>query len=123
MSVFRLPLSGSVTQTINPLNWLQYLFGNQFGFINVDVGKSSDPELEQEILSDVGSYGRQLGQMSDALQVLLRHVRLENLSADERRALQAFHYQAEEIERLKHKRQNQLALAALSASDAQAARP
>jgi hypothetical protein len=107
MSIFRLPLSGAVTQTINPWTWVQNLFGNQFGLINIDLGKSSDPELERQILEDVGSYGRQLGQIGDALQVLLRHVRLENLNDEERRAIQAFHYQLDEIARLKHKRQMQ----------------
>ncbi len=59
MCAFRLPLSGDVTQTMNPWNWFVNLFGNQFGLINIDLGKSSDPQLEEQILSDVGSYGRQ----------------------------------------------------------------
>jgi hypothetical protein len=121
MSSFRLPLSGNVSQAINPWTWFQNLFGNQFGFINIDLGKSSDPDLEAQILSDVGSYGRQLGQITDALQVLLRHVPLEKLNADEQRALQAFRYQAEEIERIKHKRQALLASALLAADQSPAA--
>ena len=121
MSSFRLPLSGYVSQTINPWTWFQNLFGNQFGFINIDLGQFTDPELEEQILSDVGSYGRQLGQITDVLQVLLRHVPLENLNADERRALQAFRYQAEEIERLQHKRQVMLASALLATDPSPAA--
>jgi hypothetical protein len=123
MSNFRLPLSGNVSQAINPWNWFQNLFGDQFGFINIDLGKSSDPDLEAQILSDVGSYGRQIGQITDALQVLLRHVPLEKLNADERRALQAFRYQAEEIERIKQKRQPLLASAVLATGQSPAARP
>jgi hypothetical protein len=104
MPTFRLPLSGDVTQTINPWNWFMNLFGNQFGLINIDLGKSSDPQLEEQILSDVGSYGRQIGQIGDALQVLIRHVNLTGLSSDEQRALNALQFQLEEINRLKHKR-------------------
>ena len=104
MPTFRLPLSGDVTQTINPWNWFVNLFGNQFGLINIDLGKSSDPQLEEQILSDVGSYGRQIGQIGDALQVLIRHVNLTGLSSDEQRALSALQFQLDEINRLKHKR-------------------
>jgi hypothetical protein len=104
MPTFRLPLSGDVTQTINPWNWFMNLFGNQFGLINIDLGKSSDPQLEEQILNDVGSYGRQIGQIGDALQVLIRHVNLTGLSSDEQRAISALQFQLEEIDRLKHKR-------------------
>jgi hypothetical protein len=104
MPTFRLPLSGDVTQTINPWNWFVNLFGNQFGLINIDLGKSSDPQLEEQILSDVGSYGRQIGQIGDALQVLIRHVNLTGLSSDEQRAISALQFQLDEINRLKHKR-------------------
>ena len=104
MPTFRLPLSGDVTQTINPWNWFVNLFGNQFGLINIDLGKSSDPRLEEQILSDVGSYGRQIGQIGDALQVLIRHVNLTGLSSDEQRAISALQFQLDEINRLKHKR-------------------
>jgi hypothetical protein len=37
------------------------------GLININLGQSSAPEVEQEILEDVGSYGRQLGRIGDAL--------------------------------------------------------
>ena len=104
MPTFRLPLSGDVTQTINPWNWFVNLFGNQFGLINIDLGKSSDPQLEEQILSDVGSYGRQIGQIGDALQVLIRHVNLTGLSSDEQRAISALQFQLDEINRLKDKR-------------------
>lgn len=104
MPTFRLPLSGDVTQTINPWNWFVNLFGNQFGLINIDLGKSSDPELETQILNDVGSYGRQIGQIGDALQVLIRHVNLTGLSSDEQRAINALKFQLDEINRLKQKR-------------------
>ena len=37
------------------------------------VGQSSDPSVEADVLSDVGSYGKQLGRIGDALAVLLAH--------------------------------------------------
>ena len=101
MPNLQLPLSGDVTQTINPWNWFLRAVGNQFGLININLGKTSDPELEERILNDVGTYGRQLGQIGDALAVLLAHVRLDELSPDELRAIRAFQYQHAEIERIK----------------------
>jgi hypothetical protein len=104
MPTFRLPLSGDVTQTINPWNWFVNMLGNQFGLININLGKSSDPQLEEQILNDVGSYGRQIGQIGDALQVLIRHANLTSLSSDEQRALNALQFQLDEVNRIKHKR-------------------
>jgi len=99
-----LPLSGDVTQAINPWTWFVKSVGGQFGLININLGKSSDPVLEQQILDDVGTYGRQLGQIGDALAVLLRHVKLADLNPDEVRAIEAFQLQLAQIERLKAKR-------------------
>ncbi|MGO9512899.1 MAG: hypothetical protein ACLP2F_04550 [Steroidobacteraceae bacterium] len=104
MPTFRLPLSGDVTQTINPWNWFVNMLGNQFGLININLGKSSDPQLEEQILNDVGSYGRQIGQIGDALQVLIRHANLTSLSTDEQRALNALQFQLDEVNRIKYKR-------------------
>src|ERR1022692_1557282 len=75
MAEFRLPLSGNVNQTINPWTWMFSSVGSQFGLINIDLGKSSDPELEGQILQEVGSYGKQIGQLGDAIKVLLDHVK------------------------------------------------
>lgn len=101
MPNLQLPLSGDVTQTINPWNWFLRAVGCQFGLININLGKTSDPELEERILNDVGTYGRQLGQIGDVVAVLLAHVRLDELKPDELRAIKAFQYQHEEIARIK----------------------
>jgi hypothetical protein len=87
----QMPLSGDVHQTLNPWNWL----------ININMGKSSDPGLERAILEEVGTYGRQLGRLSEALEVLLNHVKLENLKPDERKKITAFLYLQEEIAAVK----------------------
>ena len=72
-------------QAINPMTFSQQ--GGQFGLINIDLGGAADADLERRILKTVGSYGRQLGRIGDALEVILKHVKLENLTSDEQDAL------------------------------------
>jgi hypothetical protein len=67
MPVFKLPLSGDVVQSISPWTAFMSPMGSQFGLINVTLGQSSAPEVEGDVLSDVGTYGKQLGQIGDAL--------------------------------------------------------
>src|ERR1700680_644486 len=78
-------------QAINP--WTFYQQGAQFGFINVNLGETPHPEVEQAVLDEVGSYGRQLGRIGDALEVLLDHVKLDGLSQAEKDALTALRAQ------------------------------
>jgi hypothetical protein len=95
MPQFRLPLSGNVTQTINPWNWA---FNPT---INVNMGMSSDPDAEQRILDDVGSYGKQLGRIGDVLRVLLTHVKLHGLSQPEQDAIDQLIDQLNGVDRAK----------------------
>jgi hypothetical protein len=101
MPDFKLPLAGDVIQAINPWNWFFKSEGGQFGLININLGKSGDPELEQRILDDVGSYGRQLGRIGEALEVLLDNVKLDRLDAKERDAIEDFRLQLAQVKRLK----------------------
>jgi hypothetical protein len=96
--------SGNVDQVIDPWTLMLRMVGNQFGLININLGKSSDPDLEKEIIQDVGTYGKQLGQIGDALQVLINHVKLDKLTVDEKRAILALQFQLAEVNRLKAKR-------------------
>jgi hypothetical protein len=74
------------------------------GLVNIDLGQSSDPAVEEEILSDVASYGKQLGRIEDAMSVLLAHFRPERpLTADEEAGLDAFKAIVEDIAALKAK--------------------
>jgi hypothetical protein len=104
----RRPLPGlvfsNVDQVIGPWTFMLRMMGNQFGLININLGKSSDPDLEKEIIQDVGTYGKQLGQIGDALQVLIDHVKLDKLTVSEKRAISAPQFQLAEIDRLKAKR-------------------
>ena len=97
----QLPLSGDVTQAINPWSWTFGSASSQVGLVNINLGWSTDPELEQEVLDEVGSYGKQPGGIGDALVVLIRHVKLEDLDAGERDANTALRFPLEEIARVK----------------------
>ncbi|RYF42732.1 MAG: hypothetical protein EOO25_05700 [Comamonadaceae bacterium] len=104
MPYFKLPLSGDVVQAINPWNWFFKSEGGQFGLVNINLGKSADPALEQRILDDVGSYGRQIGRIGEALEVLLAHVKLDRLDAKERGAIEDFRLQLAQVTRLKEQK-------------------
>lgn len=99
-----LPLSGAVNQTINP--WTAYLtaMGSQIGLINVNVGTSSNPNVERDILSDVASYGKQLGRIEDVLIVLLRRLPPDDeLADDERNAIRDLKSMLHEIANVKER--------------------
>jgi hypothetical protein len=88
MPTFKLPLSGDVVQSINPFT--TFMTGGQFGLVNINMGQSSQPEVEGEVLSDVASYGKQLGRIEDALTVLLTHFHTPHpLSKEEQDAITA----------------------------------
>jgi hypothetical protein len=72
-------------QAINPIT--AYQQGAQFGFINLDLGAAGESDLERKLLDRVGSYGRQLGRIGDALEVILKHVKLGDLKPEEQEAL------------------------------------
>ncbi len=106
MASVRLPLSGNVSQAI----WTAFMspFGNQTGLININVGRSSAPDVEEQVLNEVASYGKQLGRIGDALTVLLRHFHpKEPLSEAEHRAVEALRTMLDEIADVKehHRRQ------------------
>ncbi len=104
MPAFRLPLSGNVTQSINPWTWFFNPVGSQVGLVNIELGQSSNPVVEEEVLSDIASYGKQLGRIEDALLVLLAHFRPERpLTADEDAAITALKAMADEIAAVKAK--------------------
>ncbi|WP_457797567.1 hypothetical protein [Methylocystis sp. S23] len=76
--------------------------GNHFSFLNVEVGHSSAPEVERKVLENVGSYGKQLGRMGDALRVLLDHFEPEKpLSRKERKVIRALQAMLDEIDDIK----------------------
>ena len=101
MPDFRLPFSGNVTQAINPWQWMLSAVGSQFGLVNINLGKSADPAVEQRILEDVGTYGRQIGRLGDALRVLIDRLPPD---AREEPAIKAVLRQLDDVEEIKHRR-------------------
>jgi len=103
MALFKLPLSGEVTQWISPIT--SWFSGNT---ISINLGEAGSPETEAEILRRVGSYGRQLGKITDAMIVLLKHLpQGTKLTQDEKDAIAAFKKMADQIADIKetHERQ------------------
>ena len=86
-------------QAINP--WTFHNQGAQLGFVNINLGQTPHPEIEQKLLDEVGSYGRQLGRIGDALEVLIDHVKLKDLSQAETDALLILKGQLAEIRKVK----------------------
>ncbi|HEV2818128.1 MAG TPA: hypothetical protein VGW40_13015 [Allosphingosinicella sp.] len=86
-------------QAINP--WSFYNQGAQLGFLNINLGQTAHPEIEQKVLEEVGSYGKQLGRIGDALEVLIDHAALKGLSREEADALNILKGQLAEIRKVK----------------------
>ena len=104
MPVFKLPLSGDVVQSISPWTAFMSPMGSQFGLINVTLGQSSAPEVEGDVLSDVGTYGKQLGQIGDALVVLLARMPTEPpLNKQEMKAIADLKSMLNQIADVKHR--------------------
>lgn len=104
MPDFKLPLSGNVTQTINPWTFFFNPVGSQMGLVNINLGTSSNPAVEEQVLSDVASYGKQLGRVEDALMVLLAHFHPEReLTKAEDKAIRDLKRMVEEIAEIKRR--------------------
>jgi hypothetical protein len=76
---------GNLNQAILP-NW-------SFNLFNVNLGASTHAAIEQEALQKVGSYGKQIGHMAEALELLIDKLKiLENtgISQSERDTLKVF---------------------------------
>jgi len=86
-------------QAINPLTWTQT--GGQVGLINIALGQTARPDIERTVLNEVGSYGRQIGRIGDALEVLIRHFEMKDLPQAERDALTILMGQLAEIRKVK----------------------
>src|SRR5918993_1885025 len=95
------PLSGNVTQAINPWTWWFKFTGNQVGFINIYEMESSDSEQERKIVEEVASYGKQLGRIVEALSVVLRHESFSGLRPDDKLAIERFLDMADQVSALK----------------------
>jgi hypothetical protein len=89
-------------QAINPIT--AYQQGAQFGLINIDLGDTAESDLERKLLDKVGSYGRQLGRIGDALEVILKHAKLGELKPEEQDALDILKGQLASVRQVKAER-------------------
>ena len=104
MPSFRLPLSGNVTQSINPWTMLFNPVGSQVGLVNIELGQSTQPEVEEEVLTDVASYGKQIGRIEDALIVLLDHFNpSRSLTAPEQQAIDDLRELVAQVQKVKQR--------------------
>jgi len=92
INLYRTPLSGDVTQDINPVtSWLSPQF--EFNF-------AGNRQLESKVVSQVASYGKQLGVVTDAL--------VELAQGEQGEALKKLQQMQADIEQLKQQHQQQL---------------
>lgn len=76
MQDFSVSLAPSrLDQVINPWTW---------NLFTINLGQSSDPKLERRMLDEVGSYGRQIGQIGDAVGVLMSLVDRARLTEEQK---------------------------------------
>jgi hypothetical protein len=59
----------------------QILPGWQFSLFSVDLGDSSDPDTEKAMIGKIGSYGKQIGHLAEALEVVINELGLLEKSA------------------------------------------
>lgn len=104
METVYLPLQlapNSLYQSILP-NW-------SFNLFNVNAGLSTNSSVEQQALQNVGSYGKQIGHLAEALEVVIAKLKLlddKSLSTDQQDALKVFLGDVSAVRQLKPKSAN-----------------
>lgn len=96
------PLGGDVIQAISP--WSGWFTSGlaQYGLLNINLGFSSAPDVERDVLDGVASYGKQLGRIGDVLSVLLKHFDPKiPLTEDENNAIMKLKVMLLEIDEVK----------------------
>ena len=101
MAQFSVQLAPSqLAQTINPWSWTFGPIG-QVGLFNINLGSSGAPEVESRVLDEVGSYGRQLGRMGDAMKVLMAQLDRAKLEPAQLKAIEALEAQLDHVALIK----------------------
>jgi|HubBroStandDraft_1064217.scaffolds.fasta_scaffold00037_62 hypothetical protein len=105
MPTFKLPLSGNVTQAINPWTMIfSPTTSYDVGEVNINLGKSTNPAVEAEVLTDVASYGTQLDRIEEVLFILIEHFRPDRpLTPAQAKSIADFRRMMEEIAVVKHR--------------------
>ncbi len=76
----KMPLSGNVTQDINP--WAQWMKNANFGMFNINVGTGKHAEAERKVEQELGGQFEVLMIVTEALAVLVKDVNVAALPAD-----------------------------------------
>lgn len=100
MASLQLPLSGDVSQFIAPWSWFVRQAG-QLGLININIGQTPAPGVEAQVLEEVGSYGRQIGRLADAVEVLIACLDRNSLSPAQQKAVADFQDQLQAVRDIK----------------------
>lgn len=100
MAIMTLPLGGDVSQFIAPWSWFVRQAG-QLGLVNISIGSTPAPDVEAQVLEDVGSYRRQIGRLADAVEVLVATLDRNHLSPEQQAAISAFETQLKAVRNVK----------------------
>lgn len=101
-----LPVQWDTTASQNILpNWSQPILPNwTVGLFNVNIGISTNPSVEAQTLQNVGSYGKQIGHLAEALEIVIAKLKLlddKSLSLDQKDALTIFLNDVASVRQLK----------------------
>lgn len=102
MQTVYLPLQMAPSSLYQPIlpNW-------SFNFLNVNAGVSSNASIEQDVLQNVGSYGKQIGHLAEALEVVIEKLKIledKSLTEDQKDALKVFLGDVAAVRQLKQER-------------------
>jgi hypothetical protein len=89
---------GLAPKVLDQSNVSSWVSGGQFSLLSTTVNqqKTNAPELEEQIVTKVASYGKQLGRLMEAVDVLAKHLRPQ-VADENRKALDALTELAAEI--------------------------
>jgi hypothetical protein len=80
--------------------------GLRFSLFSINLGDSSDPAVESAATANVGSYGKQLGHLAEALEVVIEHLNLldSDLALEKKDVLKVFLGDVAAVRKLKSPR-------------------
>lgn len=89
---------------IQPIDFLNgFQAGSTYNLVGINIGSTSNPDVEREVQKVVGTYGRQIGHIQEALEVLLKHVPMSKLSPAEKETLKVLKRDISSVRQIKKK--------------------
>jgi len=88
MSTFSMPLQLAPKALYQPI-----LPNFSINLLSVNLGRTSNAQVEEKALDQIGSYGRQIGHIAEALEVVIHRLSLlegKDLPGDELDTLKVF---------------------------------